>query len=178
MKSPNREGHMTESTLDPIDDFVRQVRTIAADNQHVIVGSASIGPGGNNHYLIEVAVAAIDPTPNRPFTTAVWSFEVTPAGDESTVLSAWDTWHFLVGLLRRDFQTVKEFGNELDFARAVERRWPCPEATAARERFAVKHRGRQEWEERRSSYIAKRQREGATYGKAYMEFLKADPPNY
>jgi hypothetical protein len=168
---------MTESTLDPLDTFVRHVRTMAADNQQAVVGPVSYG-GADNRYLVEVVVGAIDPTPNRPFTSTVWRFEVKPVGDDSTVMSAWDTWHFLGELLRRDFQSVERCGNELDFARVVEKRWPCPEATAARERFELREQGRQAWDARRVTYIARRDREGAQYSEAYVEFMESDPPDY
>lgn len=168
---------MAESVLDPIDDFVRFVRKIAADNQHVIVGPVSCS-GAENHYLIEIVVAAIDATPDRPFATTVYNFEVEAAGDDNTDTPAWDTWSFLAKLLERDFQSVEKCGGALDFSRAVEKRWPCPEATAAREKFELRDRRRQEWDARRVAYIAKRDREGAEPGDAFLEFLKLDPPDY
>jgi hypothetical protein len=128
---------MIESTLDPMDAFVRFVRTIAADNEHVIVGPASVGQR-ENHYLVEVVVAAINPTPDQPFVGTSWDFEVKPAGASGTVISAWGTWRFLADLLRRDFQSVARCGNELDFARAVECKWSCIEATAVRQQLEMK----------------------------------------
>jgi hypothetical protein len=48
----------------------------------------------------------------------------------------------LAGLLNRDFATVEiaSYSSIIEFARAVEARWPCPQATATRERLEARQR--------------------------------------
>jgi hypothetical protein len=63
-----------------------------------------------------------------------------------------DTQAILAGLLNRDFATVEIVPySMIEFARAVEARWPCPEATAMRERLEVQQ-PRDDQEDNRREY--------------------------
>ena len=68
----------------------------------------------------------------------------------------------LAGLLNRDFVTVEIAPySMIEFARAVEARWPCPQATATRERLEARQRHDEHEERKRPEYIVAREREGA-----------------
>ena len=72
----------------------------------------------------------------------------------------------LAGLLNRDFATVEIAPySMIEFARAVEARWPCPQATATRERLEARQRG-----VTRTRSAGEREREGADGDAANLEF--------
>lgn len=141
----------------------------------VIIGPACVD-GREDARLIEIAGAARSPNAERPFATLIWRYRV--AGDHADQSQlAWGTVDFLAELLKRDFATVEVCGNQLEFTRAIERRWPCALSTAARERFEEKERRRIEWDRRRVEHICQREREGMSSTDAYLEFLRDNPPD-
>lgn len=165
---------MANDQIDPLDEFARKVRGLSSDGRHAIVGPpSSQGKDDPNRYLIEVAVAAAQPTPESPFVCVSWHFEA--GAHDGRGGEIWDMWTFLAKLLERDFEAVERYGNQLEFARAVENRWPSATATAARERLELQEHRCQEWEVRRGAYIAKRVQEGLTHIEAMMEFEKLEP---
>jgi TorA maturation chaperone TorD len=69
----------------------------------------------------------------------------------------------LAGLLNRDFATVEIAPySMIEFARAVEARWPCPQATATRERLETWQRHDEDQERCRREYLSQRETEGVT----------------
>jgi hypothetical protein len=139
---------MSTDTLDQTDSFVRQLRAVAADNKCVVVGPVCYQ--APYRYVIEAVVSAGLPV-GGPFLSIPCYFDL--SSDIGSVPIAWGMWRFLCGLLCRDFETVERCGNAVAFVRAVEKHWPCPETTAAREREELKEQRQQAWDARRSSYI-------------------------
>jgi hypothetical protein len=72
--------------------------------------------------------------------------------------------------LNRDFATVEITHDVILFARAVETRWPCPQATATRERLEAQQRYDEDQERRRREYLSQRESEGVTGMTAELEF--------
>jgi hypothetical protein len=74
--------------------------------------------------------------------------------------------------LGRDFETVESCGNQLDFARAVEKVL----AVSGGKCCSGTLRGNASGINVEPPYIAKRQREGVSYPDALSEFMELDPP--
>jgi hypothetical protein len=147
--------------------FVETVR------HQVVGGRVLVGPAcldGQGSMLVEVVGAVRHPSADRPFVSLAWRFE------ETSGEAAWDTWASLAKLLCRNFSAVESYGNQLDFTRAVEKHWPCPAATAGRERIEAWDRPRHDWEKRRNSYVAERGSQGMRYSDALDEFVTKYPP--
>jgi hypothetical protein len=162
---------------DAIESFAAKVRS------HCGGGIALVGPvcsaGAADRLLVEVVAAARQPSPEASIVSLAWEFTIPPSpkGVEDLVRSRalWGMRSFLAGLLRRDFATVEVFGNQLEFTRAIEKRWPSPQTKEARERMEAEQQRRDDWERRRVAYIAQRVREGAESHEAYLEFLAQNP---
>jgi hypothetical protein len=115
---------MNDSELDPLQFFVESVRSQIGGSD-IVVGPVSRA-GDDGSRVIEVVGGAREPSAAQPFVSLAWTFKLPGADAAEKSDAEWGTWRFLADLLRRDFRNVEPCGNQLDFARAVERRWPCP----------------------------------------------------
>jgi hypothetical protein len=131
---------MADGIVDPLDNFVGRFRMMCGGD-HVMVGP----PGGcaddpkvsMDRQVIQVI------GPARGMTQALcasnWYFDVPRSLPERHHFMR-DMQALLAGLLNRDFATVEiaSYSSIIEFARAVEARWPCPQATATRERLEAR----------------------------------------
>src|SRR5690348_16881486 len=129
---------MPDGTLDPMDSFVARFRMLCGGD-HVMVGP----PGGcaddPKASMDRQVIQVIGPARGQTQGLAVsnWYFDapdISRTDGASRYLFMRDMQAILAGLLNRDFATVEIAPySMIDFARAVEARWPCPQATATRE---------------------------------------------
>jgi hypothetical protein len=144
---------MSDGMLDPLDNFVGRFR-IMCGGDHVMVGP----PGGcaddpkasMGRQVIQVVGPARGMT--RGLCASNWYFNVPhllPSHERHQFMR--DTQAILAGLLNRDFATVEiaPYSSIIEFARAIEARWPCPQATATRERLEARQRQDEAQERRR-----------------------------
>ena len=129
---------MAYDTLDPLDSFVDRFRLMCGGD-HVIVGPPdSPAQAHMDRQVIQVIGAARGST--EGLCVSNWYFDVPhslPSCERHNFMR--DTQAILAGLLQRDFATVEIAAYSMvEFARAVEARWPCSQATAMRERFEAR----------------------------------------
>jgi len=158
---------MAEDTLDPLDKFVERFRMLSGWDRVIV------GPPGGCADDPRASIQVIGPARGQTQGLAVsnWHFDVPhslPNDQRHKYMR--DTQAILAGLLNRDFATVEIVPySMIEFARAVEARWPCPEATAMRERLEVQQ-PRDDQEDNRREYIAASEREATDSNGADLEF--------
>jgi hypothetical protein len=151
-KGDEERPPMADGMLDPLDNFVGRFRMMCGGD-HVMVGP----PGGCTDdpkvSMDRQVIQVIGPA--RGMTLGLcasnWYFDVPhslPSHERHKFMR--DMQAMLAGLLNRDFATVEiaSYSSIIEFARAVEARWPCPQATATRERLEARQ-PRDEGQERR-----------------------------
>jgi len=129
---------MAHDALDPLDSFVDRFRMMCGGD-HVIVGPpGSAAQANTDRHVIQVIGPARGSA--EGLCVSNWYFDVphTPPSYERHNFMR-DTQAILAGLLQRDFSTVEITSySMIEFARAVEARWPCSQATAIRERLEAR----------------------------------------
>jgi hypothetical protein len=129
---------MAYDTLDPLDSFVDRFRMMCGGD-HVIVGPPGSAAQPNmDRQVIQVIGPARGSI--EGLCVSNWYFDV-PHSLTSYERHNFmrDTQAILAGLLQRDFATVEIAPySMIEFARAVEARWPCAQATAIRERLEAR----------------------------------------
>ena len=156
---------MPDGTLDPMDSFVARFRMLCGGD-HVMVGP----PGGSaddpKASIARQVIQVVGPARGETQGLAVsnWYFDVPHSlPSDQRHKFTWDMQAILAGLLNRDFATVEIAPySMIEFARAVEARWPCPQATATRERLEAQQRYDDDQDRRRREYLSQRESEGAT----------------
>ena len=116
---------MAYDTLDPLDSFVDRFRMMCGGD-HVIVGPpGSAAQANEDRQVIQVIGPARGS--NEGLCVSNWYFDVPhslPSCERHNFMR--DTQAILAGLLQRDFATVEIAPySVIEFARAVEARWPC-----------------------------------------------------
>ena len=155
---------MPDSMLDPIDSFVGRFRMLCGGD-HVIVGPPSECADHPEVSMDRRVIQVIGPArgSTQSLCASNWYFDVPhslPIPERHKYLR--DTQAILAGLLNRDFASVEiaPHSSLIEFARAVEARWPCPQATATRERVEAQQRQDEEQERCRREYVSQRESEG------------------
>jgi hypothetical protein len=168
-----RFGTAVDHAFDSLGDFIDSVRA-RTSGTHVVIGPVCYG-GEDGHRLVQIAAAARRPSLDKPCASIALRFGPPQALNQSDQFFTWRAdraaQNALASTMQRMFATLEVCTNQLDFARAIERCWPCALTTAAREQVEVNQRRWIDWERRRSAYVAKRTREGETSWKAAIEFL-------
>ena len=149
--------------LDPMDSFVGRFRMLCGGD-HVIVGPPGGCANDPKASMDRQVIQLIGPARGQTQSLAVsnWYFDVPhslPSHERHNFMR--DTQAILAGLLNRDFATVEIAPSSLiEFGRVLEARWPCPQATAIRERLEA--RQRHEDDQERREYPSQRETEGVT----------------
>jgi hypothetical protein len=129
---------MAYDTLDPLDSFVDRFRMMCGGD-HVIVGPPGSAAQANvDRQVIQVIGPARGQT--QGLCVSNWYCDLPhslPSYERHNFMR--ETQGILAGLLQRDFAAVEiALYSMTEFARAVEARWPCSQATAIRERLEAR----------------------------------------
>jgi hypothetical protein len=138
-----------------MEGFVARVRAVGT-SAHAIVGPICYTDAERRpkRRLIEVVVAARQPTRERPFTSLAWHFEL-PKPPNWEI--GWKKRELLAYSLLRYFDNMEDCRDQLSFARVVEKYWPSRLTTAVRGYFECDQRRRQAYEDMRWAYIEERE---------------------
>jgi hypothetical protein len=155
--------------LDPMDGFVAKVRAVGT-SAHAIVGPVCYADAERKPTwrLIEVVVAARQPTREQPFTALAWHFEIPKPPNWEIERKKRE---LLTYSLLKHFNNIEDCRDQHDLARVVEKYWPSKWTTAVREYFEADQRRRQAYDELRLAYIDNRK--GAKDARG--EFFKIMP---
>jgi hypothetical protein len=142
-KADEERPPMADGMLEPLDNFVGRFRMMCGGD-HVMVGP----PGGcaddPKASMDRQAIQVIGPArgSTQGLCASNWySMFRTPCQAYERHKFMRDMQAILAGLLNRDFATVEIAPySMIEFARAVEGRWPCAQATATRERLEARQR--------------------------------------
>jgi hypothetical protein len=129
---------MPDDTLDRMDSFVARFRMLCGGD-HVIVGPpGSAAQAKLDRQVMQVIGPARGQT--QGLCVSNWYFDLPhslPSYERHNFMR--ETQGILAGLLQRDFAAVEiALYSMTEFARAVEARWPCSQATAIRERLEAR----------------------------------------